>query len=139
MKKQFAHILIICLTISIMNATAQVPGAKIGSFDQFKDIGLPKISGSASYHEPSQIYHLSGSGSNIWFGTDSFSFLSKKMDGDFILQTQVIYWRRARTSQENRPDDQKFNCRQFTVCGLCGSWGWINLPAIPVDRGRKHK
>lgn len=70
---------------------AQVPGAKIGSFDQFADIGLPAIAGSASYNEPSQTYRLSGSGSNIWFGQDSFSFLSKKMNGDFILQTQVRF------------------------------------------------
>jgi TolB protein len=70
---------------------AQVPGAKIGSFDQFADIGLPEIAGCASYKEPSQTYRLSGSGSNIWFGQDSFSFLSKKMNGDFILQTQVRF------------------------------------------------
>jgi len=91
MKKLFANILITGLSISSMKATAQIPGAKIGSFDQFADIGNAKIAGAASYHEPSQTYKLSGSGSNIWFGTDSFSFLSKKMNGDFILQTLVKF------------------------------------------------
>ena len=70
---------------------AQVPGAKIGSFDIFSDVGSPKITGSASYNEPSQTYHIIGSGRNIWFGQDSFAFLSKRMNGDFILQTQVRF------------------------------------------------
>lgn len=70
---------------------AQVPGAKIGSFDQFNDIGSSPLPGAASYQEPTQTYRLKGSGSNIWFGTDSFSLLSKKMKGDFILQTRVRF------------------------------------------------
>ncbi|MDB5275705.1 MAG: biopolymer transporter TolR [Ferruginibacter sp.] len=70
---------------------AQVPGAKIGSFDIFSDVGAPAIAGAASYHEPSQTYRITGSGRNIWFGQDSFAFLSKKMNGDFILQTQVRF------------------------------------------------
>lgn len=91
MKKLFSNMLITALSISSMDVTAQIPGAKIGSFDQFADIGNPVIAGSATYHEPSQTYILTGSGSNIWFGTDSFSYLSKKMNGDFILQTQIKF------------------------------------------------
>lgn len=70
---------------------AQSPSAKIGSFDTFTDIGTPPIPGTATYGEPGQTYELSGSGSNIWFGQDSFSFLSRKMNGDFILQTQLSF------------------------------------------------
>lgn len=90
-KKIITGVVILFCTSLFLNLQAQMPGAKIGSFDQFADIGLPKIAGAASYHEPSQTYRLSGSGSNIWFGRDSFSFLSKKMNGDFILQTQVRF------------------------------------------------
>ncbi|HJW17557.1 MAG TPA: SMP-30/gluconolactonase/LRE family protein [Flavisolibacter sp.] len=72
-------------------AYTQVPGSKIGSFIQLSDIGNSKIPGSASYSEPSQSYQLIGSGSNIWFSQDSFSFLHKNMTGDFILQTQVHF------------------------------------------------
>ncbi|MEJ8818698.1 TolB family protein [Lacibacter sp. H407] len=70
---------------------AQSNVISIGAFDVFTDVGSPKIAGSASYHVPSQTYRLSGSGSNIWAGRDSFSFVSKKMNGDFILQTQVKF------------------------------------------------
>jgi len=78
-------------SLFFMTLHAQMPGAKIGSLDLFSDIGAPEIAGKASYSEPSQAYHLSGSGSNIWFGRDSFSFLSKKMNGDFMLQTRVHF------------------------------------------------
>ena len=78
-------------TVFFFKAQAQVPGAKIGSFDKFTNVGGPKIAGTASYNEPSQTYRLSGAGANIWFGQDSFALLSKKMNGDFILQTQVKF------------------------------------------------
>ncbi len=74
-----------------LNLSAQMSGAKIGSFDNFGDIGAPGIPGTASFSEPSQIYNLSGSGANIWFGKDSFSFLTRKINGDFILQTRVKF------------------------------------------------
>lgn len=78
-------------TVFFFKAQAQVPGAKIGSFDKFTNVGGPKIAGTASYNEPSQTYRLSGAGANIWFGQDSFALLSKKMNGDFILQTKVKF------------------------------------------------
>ncbi len=85
-----AAALLFCLAF-FYTVQSQPPVTKIGVFEQFTDIGAPKISGSASYHEPSQTYFLTGSGSNIWFGVDSFAFLSKKMSGDFILQTQFRF------------------------------------------------
>lgn len=89
-KIKFLHLSLLALLVAI-HVNAQIPGAKIGSFEQLNDIGSPLLVGSASYHEPSQTYRLKGSGSNIWFGTDSFSLLSKKMKGDFILQTRVRF------------------------------------------------
>jgi len=83
-------VLMFCSWLSLISE-AQIAGIKVGSFDQFSDIGSPAIPGSVSYSEPFQTYHLTGSGSNIWFAQDSFSFLSKKMSGDFILQTQIKF------------------------------------------------
>jgi len=91
MRKLFLGSLVLILCLFFLHVEAQMSGAKIGSFDNFCDIGVPEIPGTASFGEPSQIYYLSGSGSNIWFGTDSFSFLTRKMNGDFILQTRVRF------------------------------------------------
>jgi TolB protein len=82
-----------CLLLNLVphSINAQIPGAKVGSFDIFSDIGTPAISGSASFSEPSQTYRISGSGANIWFSSDNFAFLWKKMNGDFIIQTQIRF------------------------------------------------
>jgi TolB protein len=74
---------------SVLNA--QTASSKIGDFDSFLDVGKPQITGAAKYDQQNQTYSLTGSGSNIWFKADHFAFLSKKMNGDFIIQTQVAF------------------------------------------------
>ena len=64
---------------------------KYGDFDHFMDIGSPAIPGSASFSTQDQTYHLGGSGANIWFDHDSFSFLWKKMSGDFVIEARVEF------------------------------------------------
>jgi TolB protein len=34
---------------------------------------------------------VSGSGTNIWFDTDEFHFVWKRMKGDFILRTNAAF------------------------------------------------
>ncbi len=82
--------LLACILLA-KQTNAQMPASKIGVFDQFTNVGSARITGSASYQEPSQTYYVTGSGSNIWFGKDTFSFLSKKVNGDFIVQTRVRF------------------------------------------------
>ncbi len=69
----------------------QFRGPSLGFFDGFTDVGSPGIAGSAGYWEPGQVYRMKGSGSNIWFGEDSFAFLWKKMSGDYILQAEMAF------------------------------------------------
>ena len=78
-------------TLFFSNINAQTGNHPIGSFDLFSDIGSPAIAGTVKYDPVAQTYRLTGSGSNIWFGSDKFSFLSKKMNGDFIVQTQLRF------------------------------------------------
>lgn len=60
-----------------------------GEFEDHGDIGMPKLAGSASYDAANQEYAISGAGTNMWFTTDQFHFLWKKISGDFILRTRV--------------------------------------------------
>ncbi|MBW8330778.1 MAG: biopolymer transporter TolR [Prolixibacteraceae bacterium] len=57
----------------------------IGIFQFNKDIGKPKIAGSAQYDPASQVYTLKGAGYNIWFERDELNYLFNKISGDFIL------------------------------------------------------
>lgn len=85
-------LLMLCFSIFTFSAlTSQIPGTQIGVFDNFSDIGSPRNAGQVSYDHTGQSYSISASGKNIWFGTDSFSFLSKEITGDFIFQTKLEF------------------------------------------------
>lgn len=66
----------------VMNAFAQEP---IGVFQFNKDIGSPKLAGSASYDEVTQTYTIKGAGYNIWGQRDEHHYLYNKLKGDFIV------------------------------------------------------
>lgn len=57
----------------------------VGVFQYNKDIGSPKLSGSAFYDEEEQIYTITGAGYNIWGQRDEHRFLYNKLKGDFIV------------------------------------------------------
>ena len=72
---------------SIFTLSAQ--SSSVGDFDAHGDVGAPKIAGSAAYNPVSQDYTLTAAGTNMWAQRDEFHFVSKRMTGDFILQTRV--------------------------------------------------
>jgi Tol biopolymer transport system component len=65
--------------------------APIGVFDNGADVGSPRIRGSAAYNPISQDYALSAAGTNMWAQRDEFQFVSRRLSGDFILQTRVAF------------------------------------------------
>ena len=75
--------------LSCRNAFSE--GNAVGQFESQTGVGSPKLNGSALYDEASQIYTISGAGSNMWFGRDEFHFVWKKMKGDFIVRTRMAF------------------------------------------------
>jgi len=65
--------------------------SRIGIFDRNVDIGNCKIEGKAEYTAENQTYTLSGSGTNMWFGSDEFQYLWTTIQGDFILRAEVEF------------------------------------------------
>ena len=63
----------------------------VGVFDEHGDIGAVKIPGAAVFDTASQEYTVQASGANMWFGTDQFHFVWKKIRGDFILQSRAAF------------------------------------------------
>jgi cytolysin (calcineurin-like family phosphatase) len=72
-----------------MNSLAQQK--HIGLFEGRTDVGTIIHTGSVTYDPASQTYALEGSGSNMWFGNDEFSFLWRRLQGDFILSARVSF------------------------------------------------
>ena len=69
----------------------QPPALAVGDFEAAGDVGAPKLPGTAAYNPVSQDYALSAGGANMWAQRDEFQFVSKKLAGDFLLQTRVQF------------------------------------------------
>jgi TolB protein len=63
----------------------------LGLFEGQADIGDVKNPGSGTYDAGKQEYTISGSGANMWLGSDQFHFVWKQMKGDFILTTRAAF------------------------------------------------
>ena len=63
----------------------------LGVFEHLTDIGEPGLRGTARYCGTEQEYLLAGSGKNIWFAEDQFSFLWKRMEGDYMIQARLEF------------------------------------------------
>ncbi|MDF1551289.1 MAG: hypothetical protein P1P88_25940, partial [Bacteroidales bacterium] len=84
------------LSSSHCHNSAEIKSSKTGIFESNADIGTCLIKGSAEYNAEDQVYTLSGSGENMWFGKDAFHFAYNKMKGDFILQFEFSFIGKAR-------------------------------------------
>lgn len=62
-----------------------------GIFTNSSDVGNPKLMGNAVYNSETGDYTLKGAGENIWSTRDEFHFLSKEVEGDFILRARVKF------------------------------------------------
>jgi WD40 repeat protein len=61
----------------------------LGYFEGNGDIGPVKQPGSMQYSPADSSYAISGSGTNMWFDTDEFHFVWKKMSGDVSLAADI--------------------------------------------------
>lgn len=61
------------------------------NFTSESQIGNPDLDGSFNFQSKGQKYVLKGSGENIWFDTDQFYFLWKKVKGDFFIQSRIRF------------------------------------------------
>src|SRR6266446_7113872 len=56
--------------------------AATGIFEGHGDVGTVLHEGSAEYDAAKRSYTIAGSGENMWFGSDAFQFVWKKVSGD---------------------------------------------------------
>jgi WD40 repeat protein len=61
----------------------------LGYFEGNGDIGPVKQAGSMQYSPADSSYVISGSGTNMWFDTDEFHFVWKKMSGNVSLAADI--------------------------------------------------
>jgi hypothetical protein len=61
----------------------------LGVFAAANDIGSPSPTGSSSYNAGSDVYTVSGGGSDIWNASDQFHYLSKDLTGNASIIARV--------------------------------------------------
>src|SRR6185312_9897123 len=64
---------------------AQDANAVLGLFKNHTDVGGVLHPGAVVYDPAKHSYTISGSGENMWFATDAFQFVWKKLSGDVTL------------------------------------------------------
>lgn len=75
---------IVLLPILFLSIILMAQESPIGVFNFNKDIGNPKLTGSATYDKDTQTYNIKGAGYNIWGQRDEHRYLYNKVKGDFI-------------------------------------------------------
>ena len=93
----------------------------IGLFEKDGDIGHILHSGSVEYNSDDQIYTIAGSGVNMWFASDAFYFVWKKVSGDVSLAADIKWIGTGGTSPvaSNRRDEHVAAAKQRTGARLC--------------------
>ena len=67
------------------------PPRSLGLFTNTADIGGNGLAGSASYDTLRQTYTVAGSGEHMWFGTDAFRFVWRRVGGDFTIRAEGTF------------------------------------------------
>jgi hypothetical protein len=84
-----------CISILVCfvygQSRAQNSGAPIGIFENHQDVGKVIHAGSAEYNASNQTYTIGGSGENMWFSSDAFQFVWKKVSGDVALAAEISF------------------------------------------------
>ncbi len=66
------------------------PGA-VGVFEGQSDIGASVRPGEARFDSGAGVYSITGGGSNMWFASDAFHFLWKRVSGDLSVSAKLRF------------------------------------------------
>jgi TolB protein len=72
-------------------AYAAPTAAPLGIFEDHADVGSVLHAGSAEYDASKRTYTIAGSGENMWFASDAFHFVWKKVSGDVTLTADISF------------------------------------------------
>ena len=80
--------IVFALFFTALAASAQEP---VGIFENHGDVGTVLHPGSTTFDAATNTYTLTGSGDNMWLGTDAFQFAWKKVSGDIDLTADIAF------------------------------------------------
>ncbi len=63
----------------------------VGIFEDHADVGTALHAGSVEYDAAKRTYTVAGSGDNMWFASDAFQVVWKKVSGDVTLTADISF------------------------------------------------
>ncbi|HMB65143.1 MAG TPA: DUF5050 domain-containing protein [Eudoraea sp.] len=87
--KKIGGCILACTIMGVILSWTGDPGP--GIFEGSSGIGELKHPGSVTFDTREQSYTISGSGANMWFNTDEFYFVWKKMSGNVSLAADIAW------------------------------------------------
>jgi len=81
-------LVLVCALARVAHGQASV---ELGQFSDQGDVGIVRHGGGARFDAARDVYIVSGSGSNMWFGNDAFHFVWKRVSGDVNLSADIRF------------------------------------------------
>jgi len=77
--------------LALSALTLSAHEGSLGLFTDHTDIGAPRRAGTVVHDAAAGTYTIGGGGVNMWFRTDSFHFVWKKVEGDIALAADISF------------------------------------------------
>jgi len=90
-KKETIAALVASMLLLSSCISNQQTQSESGLFEGFGDVGNPKLEGSFSYNPSTDVYTLTGGGTNMWFTNDEFFMAWKQVSGDFSISAKIAF------------------------------------------------
>jgi TolB protein len=85
------RVFFLTLAFLLLGGTTSYAQEPVGIFESHADVGTVLHAGSATFDKATGAYTLTGSGDNMWLGTDAFQFAWKKVSGDIDLTADIAF------------------------------------------------
>jgi TolB protein len=80
-----------CSLVLVCGSVARASGKPVGMFEGDGDVGSALHPGAVDYDAATGAYTVSGSGENMWFASDAFHMVWKKVTGDVRLAANISF------------------------------------------------
>ncbi len=84
-----AHATLVAALVLLTSCTTHpsVP-PDLGPFEETADVGSTGLAGSVTYDTLRQAYTVTGSGANMWAGSDAYRMVWRRIGGDFTIRAE---------------------------------------------------
>ena len=79
------------LCLAVASSSLSAHEGSLGLFTDHSDIGAPQRAGTVAHDAAAGTYTIGGGGVNMWFRTDSFHYVWKKVEGDAALAADITF------------------------------------------------